>query len=451
MTDNGEHLTADQRMQRGRELRQKVPRNDHAIWDPPSDRRDPVDVLLDTEKSRLPELLPIRHGRMMVSPLTYLRGAAAMMAYDLSHTPTSGIGVQACGDCHLGNFGFFATPARHIAFDINDFDETLPAPWEWDLKRLAASFFVAGQNNGFSDKACLGLVRICAQSYREMMRELSTMNVMDMWYFELNTDLILSRVKDEVGAKMVESAARKARRNIATYVYPKITSEESGHRQIKDDPPLIFHITNKRSWPDVRELFEKYRESLPHERRVLLDRYHFEDFALKVVGVGSVGTRCGIALMLAEPFDPLLLQVKEAASSVLEPYAGRSAYDHQGQRVVVGQRIIQTNSDIMLGWVTVNKTDFYVRQLKDMKYAFEYLEADLDGLSRYARLCGTALAKAHSRSGDSAMIAGYLGKSDAFDRAMASFAQQYAKQNDDDYRVMVDAVKEGRLQAIEGK
>ncbi len=440
-----------QRMQMGKELREKVPRTDHAAWEPRSDRRDPVEVLLETEKDRLPELLPIRHGRMMQSPLSYLRGAAAMMAYDLSSTPNTGIRVQACGDCHLGNFGFFATPERNLVFDINDFDETIPAPWEWDLKRLASSLFVAGSDNKLSERRCLELVTFCGKYYRESIRELSTMNVLDMWYFQLNIDMMMSRAKDKEGRKIIEQYAQNARRNVTSHLYPKITNIVDGHRQIVDEPPLIFHLPERRAWPEIMELLKKYRNSLEPARRVLFDRYHFEDFAIKVVGVGSVGTRCGIGLFLAEANDPMILQLKEAVHSVLEPYAGKSEYDHQGQRVVEGQRLVQTTSDIMLGWVTVDGRDFYIRQMKDMKFAFNYLEADFDLLSRYALACGWALAKAHARSSDAAMIAGYLGKGDSFDKTLASFAQQYAKQNMLDYRALVEAVHSGRIEAENGK
>ncbi len=446
-----EFATVAQRMQLGKELREKVPRSAHAVWEPSSDRRDPVEVLLETERDRLPELLPIRHGRMMQSPLSYLRGAAAMMAYDLSFTSSTGLRVQACGDCHLGNFGFFATPERNIVFDINDFDETLPAPFEWDLKRLAASLFVAGQNSKLTERQCLNVVSLGIQSYREIMLELSRMNALDMWYMQLSTDMLISRAKNVMGKRMIGTAAREAQKHVASYVYPKITDEVEGHRRIVDDPPLIFHQEERKGWPEIQEILRKYRETLGPERRILLDRYHFEDFAMKVVGVGSVGTRCGLALMLAEVNDPLLLQLKEAGPSVLELYAGKSEYVNQGQRVVVGQRIIQTSSDIFLGWLTIDGHQYYVRQLKDMKYSINYLNTDFELLFRYARLCGGTLAKAHARSGDPAMIAGYLGKREAFDKALASFAQQYAKQNLLDYQALLEAVNSGRIEAKEGK
>jgi uncharacterized protein (DUF2252 family) len=449
-----EYLTVKQRMQVGRELREKVRRAAQGEWEPLSNRRDPVEVLQATETDRLPDLLPIRHGRMMQSPLSYLRGAAAMMAYDLSNTPNSGLQVQACGDCHLGNFGFFATPERNLVFDINDFDETIAAPWEWDLKRLAASLFVAGQNSKMTERQCLNIVTLCIQSYRKIMRKLSRMNALDMWYLQLSTDRIVSRtenVKDAKGKKMIGTVAREAQKNVASYVFPKITEEREGHRHIVDDPPLIFHQAESSGWPKISEVLGRYRETLEPERRILLDRYRFEDFAMKVVGVGSVGTRCGLALLLAEVNDPLLLQVKEAVSSVLEPYVGKSEFKHQGQRVVVGQRIIQTSSDIFLGWLTIDRHQYYVRQLKDMKYSIDYLNADFDILSRYALLCGGALAKAHARSGDAAVIAGYLGKGDSFDRALASFAEKYAKQNMMDYQALVEAVHAGGINAEEGK
>ena len=443
-------ISIAQRMQRGKELREKVPRTAHAAWEPRTDRRDPIDVLLDTEKDRLPELLPIRHSRMMQNPLSYLRGAAAMMAYDLSSSPNTGIRVQACGDCHLGNFGFFATPERNLVFDINDFDETIPAPWEWDLKRLAASIYVAGQDSKMSERRCLNMVMLSVQAYRNIMHTLSKMDTLDMWYLQLSTERVVSRtsgVKDAQGKKLISAVTRKAQKQVASYVYPKITYEVDGHRRIVDDPPLIFHQVKREGWPDIQDLLKKYRETLEVDRRILLDRYRFEDFAMKVVGVGSVGTRCGLALLLAKENDPLLLQVKEAVPSVLEPFAGKTEYEHQGQRVVVGQRIIQTTSDIFLGWLTIDGHQYYVRQLKDMKHSVDYQNANFDALSRYAELCGGVLAKAHARSGDAAVIAGYLGKGDSFDRALALFAQQYAKQNMLDYHALVEAVHDGRIKA----
>ncbi len=442
---------AAQRAKIGKIIRERVPRTDHASWEPSSKRPYPIDVLLDTEKDRSTELLPIRHGRMAQSPLNYLRGAGAMMAYDLSTTPSTGIHVQAGGDCHLANFGFTATPEGNLVFDIDDFDETIPAPWEWDLKRLATSLYVSGMDSRLSERNCQELAVICSKNYREFMRALAKMKVMQMWFCQPNLHMCLSISKAQGSQKAMENAKKTAKCRLALRSYPKITNVIDGHRKIIDQPPLVFHQKEGNAWPDILEMFSKYRHSLGVSPRILFDRYHFEDFATKVVGIGSVGTQCGLGLFLAEPDDPLFLQIKEATHSVYEPYVAKSEYPHQGQRVVEGQRIIQADSDIMLGWVTINERHYYIRQTRNINYLFNHVQANFELLSRYARICGMALAKAHARSGDAAMIAGYLGKGEVFDKSLASFAHQYAKQNLTDYEALLEAIRTGRIEAVEEK
>ncbi|TCO82644.1 uncharacterized protein (DUF2252 family) [Plasticicumulans lactativorans] len=442
----------DARIAAGKARRQQVSRGVHAEWMPPSDRRDPVEILIESSAGRLPELLPIRYGRMLQSPFTFFRGAAAVMAADLARTPASGIQVQACGDCHLLNFGAFATPERKLLFDLNDFDETLPGPWEWDLKRLAASFVIAGRNNGFPDAAAQDTARAVARSYREHMDELSGMRALDVWYAHIEMDALLERFEDaDTVRRARKRIAKAAARDVLEEDYPALVSEEGGKPRIRDNPPLIYHpeASGTAAFEEtLRTAFAGYRESLPDDRRLLLDRYRIEDLAIKVVGVGSVGTACGILLMLAEVDDPLFLQVKEARTSVLEPYLGRSPYACRGQRVVVGQRLMQSASDIFLGWtVSPSGRHFYVRQLRDMKIKPMVELFDVDVMTAYAEACGWALARAHARSGDAARISGYLGKSARFDDALTAFAAAYAYQNERDHAALMQAVRAGRIEA----
>ena len=439
-------------MSEGQRRRKAIPRSSHTEWSSPPERRDPVEILEETNAGRVPELIPIRYGRMLDGPFPFLRGSAALMAEDLASTPTSGIRVQACGDCHLLNFGLFASPERNLFFGINDFDETLEAPFEWDVKRLAVSFMVAGQANGYPGRASSGVVGAMARAYRESMAKLATMRALDVWYTRMDADLILETSSTKQERRDREAMIAKARKRVAEYVFPKLTAEVNGRRRFMDSPPLIGHgdMSAERAEKILR-LFEQYRASLLDDRKVILDRYRLVDIAYKVVGIGSVGTRCYILLLLAEDGDPLILQVKEARRSVLEPFAGAGPYEQQGRRVVEGQRLMQTASDIFLGWFTNEEgIDFYVRQLRDMKYGFDPTGVSLPQLANYAHFCGENLARSHAKSGDAAEISGYLGNSDVFDRAIISFAGAYAEQNRRDYEAFGAAVEDGRLTATTG-
>ncbi|MCC6273281.1 MAG: DUF2252 domain-containing protein [Deltaproteobacteria bacterium] len=391
-----------------------------------------------SSKGRLPELIPIRYGRMLASPFTFYRGAAAIMAADLAHTARNGITLQACGDCHLLNFGGFGTPERRVIFDINDFDETHPAPWEWDLKRLAASFVIAGRNNGLSKSECRGAALATVRSYRERMLELAEMNVLEAWYASIDAKALIETTQDPEMLKMRRKRLKKAvSKTSAEADFPKLVEEKDGRTLFKDDPPFIYHA-DERKFPDiarrVHDGFKMYRDSLPHERRVLYDRYSIADFAIKVVGIGSVGTICMVALFFSQEGDPLILQIKEARSSVLEPYSGKSPFNNHGQRVVVGQRIMQAASDIFLGWARSSRgKDFYIRQLRDFKLKPLVEIFNAQHMSEYGGACGWALARAHARSGTAALLSGYMGKSDVLDEAVADFAEAYADQNERDY------------------
>ena len=446
-----DYKTAGQRREEGKILREKIPRESHAEWEMASDRTDPVKVIKESSKGRLQHLIPIRYGRMSKSFFTFYRGTASLMAMDLAKTPTSDIRVQACGDCHLSNFGLFATPERNLVFDINDFDETLPAPFEWDIKRLAASFYIAALDNRFSEKDCKTITRSCVEAYREAMAKFSTMKVLDVWYSKFDVDALLASAPDAETKRNREHIIREARANVADYLFPKITQVQDGSRQIVDQIPLVYHPPPEEKMPELTlDGLQMYRETLPYERRLLLDRYHVEDVAVKVVGVGSVGTLCSIVLLMAEDDDPLLLQIKEARPSVLAPFAGKSEFDHQGERIVVGQRLMQSASDMMLGWATGTgkyKKQVYVRQLRDMKFSLDISALKPVQLSRYAEICGWTLARAHARSGDAAMIAGYLGKSDTFDRAIGTFSELYADQTKRDYELFIGAIESGEIKA----
>ena len=416
----------------GKAIRDTCPRESHADWKPPADRSDPIEILEASNKGRLPELIPVRYGRMIPSPFVFFRGAAAIMAADLAHTPATGIRVQSCGDAHLMNFGAFATPERRVIFDINDFDETLPAPWEWDVKRLATSFLIASRSNGFSEADARKTALCCVRSYRERMAEFAQMRTLEVWYARLDLETILPSIKDQEAQKRLERRVQKAEASDMHEVdFPKLVSVENGEPTIRDNPPLIYHL-REQAGPEfesrVADAFARYRESLPDERRVLLDRYQRKDLAMKVVGVGSVGTFCAVVLMMADVDDPLFLQVKEAGTSVLEPYAGKSIYANHGQRVVNGLRLMQSASDLFLGWTEGREgRHFYVRQLHDMKIKLLVELFTLKVMVQYAEYCGWALARAHARAGQPALIAGYLGKGDQFDEAVADFATAYAR------------------------
>lgn len=444
------YTPVEKRIDLGKATRKSVPRKEHSRWTAPSGRRDPVEIIIDSNEGRLKNLIPIRYGRMMKSPLAFFRGSAAIMAYDLSLGENTGIKPQSCGDCHLSNFGVFATPERNVIFDINDFDETLPAPFEWDVKRLAASFFVAGEEKGFSKKTSSAFVRSMVGSYRKAMQGFALMPVLEQWYLHADADRILAHAPG-IPVKRGETAPEKREHyQHMGHVNPGVSNVIDGRRHIIDHPPLIYHPPEK--W-HLEEQFvkalEEYRKSLPLERRALYDRYRLEDISIKVVGVGSVGTRCLIMLYGAEKGDRLLLQVKEARHSVLEPYAGKWDYSHQGERVVVGQRIMQSASDIFLGWMTERKDGiyYYVRQLRDMKYSPDPETMSLRRMSDYSGLCGWTLARAHAKGGDAAAISGYIGKNDIFDRAISEFALGYAGQVRKDYDEFVSAIRSGRLNA----
>lgn len=448
-----EFASRDQRIAAGKALRANVPRESHAGWKAPARGRDPIELLKKSNQDRLAQLVPIRYGRMLPSPFTFLRGSAGLMACDLAITPKSGLRVQACGDCHLLNFGLFATPERNLIFDINDFDETLPAPWEWDVKRLAVSFAVAARDIRLSDEEARAAAVECVQAYRKRLRELSRMSPLEVWYDRLDAQTIIDSAPNARIRKLREDLVTKARERIGDYLYPQISEEVAGRRRLIDEPPLLFHV-NKELDPEqeaiVEEALKDYRSSLPDERRILFDRYSLEDIAVKAVGIGSVGTRCLVGLFFSAENHPLLLQFKQACPSVLEPYAGRSLYGNHGERVVMGQRLMQSASDIFLGWTRSRRGyHFFIRQLRDMKMSARVEEgASAEQSLLYAELCGRTLAHAHAKSGDAALISGYLGKSDVFDQAVGEFAMAYADQTEQDHAALVAAVKSGEIEAL---
>jgi uncharacterized protein (DUF2252 family) len=446
------YLTPDERRAKGKALRRAAPRQDHGTWEPPEGRRDPVELLSESNEGRLPELIPIRFGRMMQSPFAFYRGSAALMAADLASTPKSGLMVQACGDAHLMNFGGFATPERNIVFDINDLDETLPAPWEWDLKRLVASVVIAARHIGLSESETARTAIDTVRAYREHMTDYGSMRALDVWYDTISLKRVLKEVAREEDRGRIAQRVEQARaKSTPDYIFPKLAETQGMVPRILDNPPLIFHPTVEQA-PGLEtgysEAFAMYRESLSEHVRTLFDRFTFCDLAVKVVGVGSVGTVCEIALFLAADDDPIFLQIKEAKASVLEPYAGKSLHENHGQRVVAGQRLMQAASDMFLGWSQgLTGRHFYVRQLRDAKISAIVEGFDLGLMQGYAGLCAWALARAHARSGDPAMIAGYMGASETFDDAIGEFAMEYADQNERDYRGFVTAAKEGRIEA----
>ncbi len=441
--------TMKQRMAAGKALRERVPRKSQAQWKLSPNRPDPIELLKKADRGKLDDLLPIRYARMRQSPFGFFRGAAALMAADLSTTPTTGLRVQACGDCHVANFGGFGSPERRLVFDINDFDETLPAPWEWDVKRLAASVVLAGRQNGVGERHCSDAARTTVESYRRHMREYAKMRALEVWYSHLDAEVFVDEAKTKAAKRRWARMEKSAKLQTADHVFPVITDIEKGRRRIVDQPPLVYHPPGIASiGKHVRDVFERYWRTLPEERRIVLDHYHIVDVARKVVGVGSVGTRCAVALLMAGKKDPLFLQFKEARESVLAPYAGKSRYENQGERVVTGQRMLQSASDVFLGWARDDEgRDYYFRQLRDMR-----MKINVDAMSRqdwdeYVDFCGWALARAHARTGDPQRIAGYLGKSGAFDEAIKEFAVAYADQTERDYAALVKAIRSGRLPA----
>jgi uncharacterized protein (DUF2252 family) len=437
---------------RGRALREKCPRKSHAIWKAPSKRRDVVEMVLAAEKGRLPDLLPLRHGRMMRSAFTFYRGAALPMAADLASTPSTGVRIQICGDAHLCNFGGFATPERRVIFSINDLDETHPAPWEWDVKRLAASFVVASRDNGLGDAVARDAAMTCVRTYRESMAEFSEMETLELWYHSLEAEAMIGTIKDPDFRRRAISRLQKERgKSVAEDLFPKLVENKGEMPLIKDQLPTIFHAEGHppgEIQQAVRDTLLMYRSTLPHSTQSLLDRYELRDAAMKVVGIGSVGTACWVLLFMAGEGDPLFLQVKEARASVLEPYTGPSAFENHGERVVNGYRIMQPASDMFLGWSKGPKRDYFIRQLRDIKISirvetFGTMEMDL-----YATWCGRALALSHARSGASILLSGYMGKSDTFDQALADFSIAYANQNEKDHAALARAVKQGKVKAV---
>ena len=462
------HPTPAERAALGKAARAEVPRSSHAQFEPASDRPDPLDLLEAQAKTRVQELVPIRYGRMLVSPFTFYRGAAKIMAADLATTPNSGLQVQCCGDAHLSNFGLFASPERRLVFDINDFDETLPGPWEWDVKRLAVSMLVAAQDNGYSARQQEQIVLQTVERYRATMREFAAASNLVVWYAHLDVETVMARYASQFqrrAVKRTEKTIAKARTRDSMSALAKLTQVGDGGRpEIVDQSPLIVPIrrlvsgrSQEEMLDELRTLMRIYRDTLEHDRRMLLEQFELVDFARKVVGVGSVGTRAWIGLLFGrDNTDPLFLQMKEAEASVLEEYLGESEFDNHGQRVVAGQRLMQATSDIFLGWVHQPKgldgqaRDFYGRQLRDWKGSAEVEQMVPEGMGVYGELCGWTLARAHARSGDRIAIASYLGNGNTFDRAVLEFSKAYAEQNQRDYQRLADAAASGRIDARPG-
>ena len=450
----------EERLAEGRAERESVPLEAHGEWAAPADRPDPVGILEAQNATRVPELVPIRHGRMIVSPFTFYRGSAAIMAWDLSRTPTTGLRVQCCGDAHLSNFGIFAAPDRQLVFDLNDFDETLPAPFEWDVKRLVASFVVAARGNGHRRKEQRAAARAAAAAYRTTMAKAATMRFLDVWYTRFDADKLIAELAattDKAAIKSARKVLAKAQKKTSLGSLAKFAERVDGGYRIKQVPPVIVRPPETMS-DEFEQIIHQgladYARSLTPDRRVVLDHYHYADFARKVVGVGSVGTEALMVLLMGDlEDDPLFLQIKEATTSVLAPYAGDSEYAHQGERVVHGQRLMQAASDAFLGWVTgtgAGRREFYVRQLRDKKGSAEVELMPPARLATYGELCGATLARAHARTGDAAKITGYLGDDDTFDRALERFAVAYADQNDADYAAFTEAADEQRIEVQRG-
>jgi uncharacterized protein (DUF2252 family) len=461
------HLSVSERVARGKAARTEVPRSSHAAFEPPPSRPDPIAALERQANTRVPELVPIRYGRMLVSPFTFYRGAAMIMAGDLAATPRTGLTVQCCGDAHLSNFGVFASPERQLVFDLNDFDETLPGPWEWDVKRLAVSMLIAAINNGYAVKDRERIVLGTVRAYRTAMKNFAGMKNLAVWYAHMDVGAAVRELGAQLKPKMAkrtEKTLAKARTRDSMSAFSKLTESVNGRVRIVDQAPLIVPIHELVSGPasdqvyeGLHQLLRDYRNTLEFDRRVLLEQFELADFARKVVGVGSVGTRAWIALMLGrDGQDPLFLQMKEAEASVLEDFLGPSDFSNHGQRVVVGQRLMQASSDIFLGWLHVKSgidghaRDFYGRQLKDWKGSAEIEQMIPKGLGLYGELCGWTLARAHARSGDRIAIASYLGSGSSFDRAILEFSNAYAEQNARDYEALCGAVASGQIEAQTG-
>jgi uncharacterized protein (DUF2252 family) len=455
-------MAAAESEQLGKAARARAPRSAHAEWAEREDRPDPIAILERQAVSRVPELVPIRYGRMATSPFAFYRGAAAVMASDLAGTPVSGLRVQACGDAHLSNFGVFGAPDRRLVFDLNDFDESLPGPWEWDVKRLVASFAIAGRECGFGRKQRRAAAEAAARAYRESMRKFAAQSNLEVWYARFDIGSALGEVEevDPKEAKRVRRNVAKARAKDSLRALAKLTETVDGQVRFRSEPPLLVPAEELFPGPEAADLAEVllgvldlYRDTLPGDRQHLLDRYSFRGIARKVVGVGSVGTRAWVLLLTGEHHDdPLFLQAKEAESSVLEPFAGASRFRNHGRRVVEGQRLMQATSDIFLGWCRAvgadgRRRDFYVRQLWDWKRSVEVERLSARGFEVYARICGWTLARAHARSGDRVAIAAYLGGGDSFDRALVDFGEAYADQSERDHAALVEAISSGRLEA----
>jgi uncharacterized protein (DUF2252 family) len=458
-------MDVSERAAEGKAARSRAPRSAHAEWEPAADRADPVEILEAQDASRVPELVPIRHARMAASPFAFFRGAAAVMAADLAGTPVSGLRVQACGDAHLANFGAFAAPDRRLVFDLNDFDETLPGPWEWDVKRLAASFEIAARANGLKGKQRRAATEAVARTYRDSMREFASMRSIDVWYARLDEETLMAQLRS-LGAKAVkrvEKSAAKARAKDSLRALDRLAHRVDGELRIVSRPPLVVPIAElipdpsleQRVESEVRAVLERYAESLKGDRRRLLETYRVRDIAHKVVGVGSVGTRAWIVLLTGrDDEDPLFLQAKEAQASVLEPFVGASRFKNHGRRVVEGQWLMQAASDSFLGWCPASgidgrERDFYVRQLWDGKASVDVEALPPNGLDAYARVCGWTLARAHARSGDPVAIGTYLGSKATFDQGIAEFASAYAERNERDHAALVTAIASGRIAAQE--
>ena len=448
-------LSKMERRKQGKALREKCPRTAQAEWKLRSKSQDIIRLLEESDVDRIPGLIPVKYQRMAESPFKFFRGAAIIQARDLANARVSGIIVQACGDCHLMNFGGFATPERTFVFDINDFDETFPGPWEWDMKRLGASLVLAARDRGFSKQFAKDAVRAAAASYRQRMHEYSDMTALETWYAQVNIDALRDYFrKDPDMSARLSKKQKQARSQTSEAVVPKLTAIVDGRRRIKDNPPVLFHFQrNIRDFEKAnRNHIEQYRKSLQADRLKLFDRFQFQDSAVKVVGVGSVGTRCYVHLLLANEDDPLFLQSKEARRSVLESHRGKSRFVHQGFRVVAGQRLMQAASDIFLGWFrSAHGHDYYVRQFRDMKVSAEVETFRPSTLVGYASMCGWVLARAHAKAGDASIIAGYLGSKDTFDEALVQYSAAYADQAERDFEIFKSAIRSGRLKTEPAK
>jgi len=455
---NTKQLPIEERLVIGKNQRKQVPRSSHADWSPAPDRKDPIQLLQAQDQGRLQELLPIKYGRMLISPFTFYRGSAVIMGSDLASTPVSGLDVILCGDAHLSNFGIFATPERNLVFDINDFDEVYPGPWEWDLKRLATSAVLAGRENGFKEKVCRKLAVLVARSYREAMLHFADMAILDVWYFHIEAETVL-KVFEKYAKKSAKGARKtvgKAESRTTGNTLEKLTEVVDGKRQFINTPPLVQRLSDllteeqkqQVTAQDVERFWSAYVDSLPEERRLLLERFRITDAALRVGGVGSVGTRCTITLLEGDTdHDAIILQQKEAGPSALTAFLPEREYTSQSQRVVIGQRAMQAASDIFLGWnsVTASGRQYYWRQLKDKKGSFDVSKLDKSGLGSYLGVCAACLARAHARTGDGAWISGYLGSDTVFDEAIGDFAVDYADQAERDYQALVAAVAAGKI------